>query len=61
MIQGEFYSDFDEGTSLWCVFHTETAGFAFASYTAKTDADEEATRLNQLRFACLQNEGKVSS
>ena len=49
---GEFYADFDEETGLHCVFHTDTyagkpAGFAFASFADKQDAEDNAQKRNK--------------
>ena len=45
--QGEYYSDFDQETTLWCVFHTDLkSGHAFASYSSEDQAVADATRRN---------------
>lgn len=51
---GEYYADYDEETGLWCVFNTDDvgdkkAGFAFASCSGKSQAEENAKQRNEQR------------
>lgn len=51
--KGEFYADLDEGTGLYCVFHTNykeigrEEGYAFSSWGSMKDAEKDAERRNQ--------------
>lgn len=43
--RGEFYSEWDEDSQMYCVFGSES-GFCYATYAGKEEAEEEAQRMN---------------
>lgn len=45
--QGSYYADYDEGTAMWCVFHTDIrSGFAYSSHATEKDAKDAADHRN---------------
>ena len=43
---GAFYIEYDEDSQAYCIFHTETEGFAYASFSDREEADAVATQMN---------------
>lgn len=44
-----FYSDYDENTNIYCVFHTDMPdGFAYASYASEEEAEKNAIERNNM-------------
>ena len=45
--RGEYFADFDEGTGMWCVFHTHLdTGHAYRSYLDRKEAERKAADMN---------------
>lgn len=46
---GEYFADYDDGSGMWCVFHTDTnSGFAYASFFSEELAQLDADRRNKV-------------
>jgi hypothetical protein len=47
---GEYFVDYDENSSSWCVFHTDIkTGFAYGSYSTKEEAEKNVAERNNRR------------
>ena len=51
---GEFYTEYDNDSAAWCVFHTDDihgrpSGFAFGCYSSREEAEADVERRNQQR------------
>lgn len=44
---GEYFSDYDEESGMFCIFHTDiNTGFAYGVYADEKEAEKEVKRLN---------------
>lgn len=46
---GEFYFEYDEATSSYCVFHTDTDGKAYGSFSDELEAKDYTNQRNGTR------------
>ena len=46
-LKGEYFTDYDDNTGLWCVFHTDfRTGHAFSNWSDKRQAEQDAEKRN---------------
>jgi hypothetical protein len=50
-IVGEYFVEYDEESTFWCIFHTDKKpGHVYKSFTSKEEAEWKAEEMNKIEL-----------